>query len=145
MIFNKYLPGVSFNAAITSADTYIMSFSVNKIPYPLWLVESFTVSGSKDSENIYVMGSDEPVDIKTSHSKYSGSITLEAFVLEAIMIANLYSSPTQITGATISIIAATTGVISRLYKNVHITGFDQTTKAKDKRSLITLKFEATEI
>lgn len=138
------IKGTIFNLLTYSADSYIMALSVNGVPYPLWLIEEVGYSSKKNTTYIYPMGSTEPIGIVPSESKYSGKISVEASILQTIMQINGYVVPTQIQNATFSI-ATYAGALVKVFSGVYITSADMDIKAKGKRSLVTLNFDAIEV
>jgi hypothetical protein len=132
------------NAIIYPGDKYYIAIIVNKIPYPLWLVEELSYDSKKQVDVIYKVGSEEPIGVKTRNATYSASMTIEAGYLDIILKANLYSAATQIKECTISVITFA-GTILKVYEGCWVTSSEAGIKAKDKRSLVKLNFEATSI
>ena len=132
---------MNLNSLIFTAADYKLAVSVNGVTAPLSIVESFDYGAKKEHEYIHIIGSEEPVGLKTNTSTYPGKITMEAGELEAFLITLGYVFATQIKDATISIVTFT-GVLVKVYKACVFTSHDGSVKAKDKRSLITLPFES---
>ena len=138
---------LNLNALIyTSSDYKIVisargGFLLPHVVMPLLTVESLDHGSKKEHEYIHSIGSDEPVGLKTNTSTYPGKITCEAGELIAYLAAMGLTMATQITDATISVVSFD-GLYAFIYKGVVITSDDKSIKAKDKRSLVTLSFEA---
>ena len=129
------------SAAVFTSSDYKIALSVNNTPFPLTIVESFDYGAKKEHEYVHIIGSDEPVAVKTNTSTYPGKITMEAGELEALLISQGYVFATQIKNATISIVTFQ-GDIIKFFKSCVITSHDSSVKAKDKRSLVSLSFES---
>jgi hypothetical protein len=140
-MFGFSLPKINFNPLIYTGGDYIVALSIKNVPYPLILLQEINYNAKKNINYEYKIGSEEPIEIITSNATYSGKIQIEAGVLEIILIANQISAANQIRDAYITIIS-TAGVLLKMFQGVCITNYDGTVKAKDKRSLITLDFNA---
>lgn len=132
---------MNFNPIIYTSADYIIALSIKGIPYPLSLVQEVSFGAKKNAEYQYIIGSTEPEEIIDSNSSYPGRIQMEAGELELLLIANLYSSPTQIRDATLTIISKA-GALVKQFFSLCIIGYDGGTKAGDKRSLVTLTYES---
>jgi hypothetical protein len=82
--------------------------------------------------------------VKTNASTYPGKISIEAGELEIFLKALGYVFATQISGATISIVTPF-GDIVKVFKGCAFSSHDGAVKAKDKRSVISMDFQATEV
>ncbi len=129
------------NALIFTAADYKIALSVNGVTVPLTVVESFDYGAKKEHEYIHIVGSEEPVGLKTNTSTYPGKIQMEAGELEQLLLTLGYVFATQIKDATVSIVTFA-GDLVKVFKSCVITSHDGSVKAKDKRSLITMSFES---
>ena len=128
----------------TSSDYKIVISAKNDagqtITAPVMIVEDLGYGAKKEVEYVHAIGSDEPRALKTNTSTYPGKLSIEAGELEILLIALGLVFATQIQSFTIAIIAGPTLVKS--FKNCVFDSHDATIKAKDKRSLISLNFNA---
>jgi hypothetical protein len=127
----------------TSSDykiTLSASNGVTTVTVPLFIVEDLGYGAKKEVEYIHGIGSDEPRALKTNTSTYPGKLTIEAGELENICLALGIVFTTQIESFTIAIIGGSSLV--KVFKNCVFDSHDATIKAKDKRSLISLNFNA---
>lgn len=132
---------MNLNSIIYTAADYKIGLSYNGVTVPLSIVEEVDYGAKKESEYIHIIGSEEPVGLKTNTSTYPGKLTIEVGELELLLTATGLVFGTQISNATISIIALT-GVMIKVINGVVFTTDDRSIKAKDKRSLTTLSFES---
>jgi hypothetical protein len=132
---------MNLNQIIYTAADYKIALSCNGFTVPLTIVESLDYGSKKEHEYIHIVGSEEPVGLKTNTSTYPGKLGMEAGELELFLALNGYVFATQIKDATISIIALT-GVLIKVFKSVVVTSHDASIKAKDKRSVISLSWES---
>lgn len=135
----------NLNGLIYTSSDYKMALSAVgptglTVKVPLTTVESFDYGSKVEGEYIHVVGDKEPIGHKTNTSTYPGKLTLQAGELEIILKAIGAVMATQISNATITIIALN-GAFAKIAKNVDIMSHDGSVKAKDKQSLITLNYE----
>jgi hypothetical protein len=128
----------------TSSDYKIVLSAKNSlgmtITAPLFIVEDLGYGAKKEVEYIHAIGDDEPRALKTNTSTYPGKLTIEAGELENFLLGLGIVFATQIQSFNIAIIAGANLV--KAFKNCVFDSHDATIKAKDKRSLISLNFNA---
>jgi hypothetical protein len=132
---------MNLNSIIFTASDYKIAISVNGITWPVSIVEDFAYGAKKEKEYIHTIGSDEPVGLKTSASTYPGSMSMEAGELEQYLIALGFVFITQLNGATISVVTYK-GDLVKVFKSCVFDSHDASFKAKDKRSLVKINFDA---
>jgi hypothetical protein len=132
---------MNLNGLVYTSSDYKLAVSCNGVTVPIATLESFDYAAKKESEYVHVIGSDEPVALKTNTSTYPGKLTLQAGELEILLKALGFMYATQITNATISIVSFD-GNVSKILKSVVFDSHDGSVKAKDKHSLITINFNS---
>lgn len=129
------------NAVIYTAADYKISWTVSGTNYALSIVESVDWGSKLESEYIHAVGSKEPQGLKTNTYTYPGKLQIEAGELEKILKEKSIIDASHIEESTISIIALD-GAMIRTFESVVCESHDATTKAKDKRSLVSIDFKA---
>lgn len=119
----------------------VVPTAIGSLTFPLLTVSSVDWNDASEGEDIYAIGTEEPIGNKTNANKYSGKLSLQVGELNAILSGSGFNSAIRIRNATLAI-TALTGGYAKTYKNVNILTDSSATKAKDKESLTSLDFNA---
>lgn len=129
------------NGVIYTAADYKISWTVNGTNYQLQVVESFDWGSKLESEYIHTIGTKEPVGLKTNTFTYPGKFQIENGELEKMLIEQSLIDATHAEESIISIVSFD-GNYKRTFESVVIESNDNSIKAKDKRSLVSIDFKA---
>lgn len=132
---------------ITSADYKIMLIVLTASgsrSFPLLTVDSIDWEDASENEDIYAVGTEDPIGNKSNANKYSGKITLEIGESNALLSVCGFNSAIRIRNATLAI-TAIVGAYSKVYNAVNINRDASSTKAKDKSSMTSWDFSAVSL
>ena len=129
------------NSIIYTAADYKIAWTVAGTNYQLSVVESFDWGSKLESEYIHAIGTKEPLGLKTNTFTYPGKLQIEAGELEKILKEKSLIDAAHIEDSIISIVSFD-GNYKRTFENVVVESHDGSTKAKDKRSLVSIDFKA---
>jgi len=138
---------MNLNGLVYTSTDYKLALSASgpsgtTFTVPLNTVGDFDYGAKKEVEYVHVVGSDEPVALKSNTSTYPGKLTIEAGEIEALLAAVGAVFTTQLTNATISIVAINNVGFFKIFKSCVFSEHGGTVKAKDKHTLITLSFDS---
>lgn len=114
------------------------------IPYtaPLFTAESISTNISYEDETFYAVGSAKPIAEKRNGKKFTGTLTIQAGEMAAILLAAGLPDATEIQDATLAITAP---AFLRVYTGLNINTESLDVKAKDKQTLVKLDWKAMEV
>jgi hypothetical protein len=133
---------INLNRLVFTSSDYKLGVSFGLVTLPVLTLEEVTYSAKKEADYTYVIGSEEPVDIKTQNAVYEGTIVMQVGELETVLAANGFTFATQVLNGTISIIAFNGLMMTKIFKRVAFLSHDSGTKAKNKDSKVTLNWKA---
>jgi len=132
---------------ITSADykiILIVPTATGSKTFPLLTVDSIDWEDASENEDIYAVGSEDPIGNKSNANKYSGKISLEVGESNALLQICGFNSAIRIRNATLAI-TAIVGGYAKVYNAVNINRDASGTKAKDKSSMTAWDFNAVSL
>ena len=134
----------NLNGLILTAADYKITLIFNGIPCPCATAQDFSSNIKLEEEDIYAIGSTDPIGSKTNAESYTGKISIQAGEILTFMRAQGYNRTTQIQGATLAILGLPSAAfpVAKIFSGVNITSEDLDIKAKDKQSLVTMNWKA---
>lgn len=135
----------NLNGLIINSKDYkiviIIPTAQGSLTFPLLTVNGLDWNDASENEEIYAMGSEEPIGNKSNANSYKGKITLQVGELNAILALSGFNSAIRVRGATLGI-TAITGGYAKVYKNVNFNTDNSSSKAKDKESLVSIDWSS---
>lgn len=138
---------MNLNGLVFTSSDYKLGLSLGKVVIPVLTLEEVRYSAKTDLDYTYIIGSKEPIAVKTDKASYEGSLVMQAAELEVLLALNGFVFTTQVINGTISIVAlANNGrgaPLVKIFRNVVFTHHEGGTRAKDKDSKVTLNWAST--
>lgn len=129
---------------LTGGDYKIMLIINGGGSYPILTAETLDYDDSSEGETVWGIGSEDPIGEKSNNNKFSGSLSLQAGELNAILLIEGMKSAIQIRNATLAL-TAVVGGFSKVWGGVNINKAKGGAKRKDKETLTALDFAALSI
>ena len=140
-------PIINLNGLVFTSSDYKLGLSLGLITIPVLTLEEVKYTITGDLDYTYIIGSTEPVSVKTNNSSYKGTLIMQSGELEALLALNGFVFVTQVINGTISIVALANNErgspLVKVFRNVVFTEHSGGTKAKDKDSKVTLNWAST--
>ena len=133
---------LNLNRLVFTSSDYKLALSFGVVSLPVFTLEEVTYQVKKEAEYTYIVGSEEPTEIKTNNASYEGTVIMQAGELETVLALNGFAFATQVLNGTISIIAFNGLALAKVFRNVAFITHEGGTKAKSKDSKVTLNWKA---
>jgi hypothetical protein len=135
----------NLNQLIITAALYktvlVIPTANGSLSFVLLTASQLDWADASEGETIHAIGDEEPIGNKSNANKYSGKLTMQIGELNVILQACGFNSAIRVRGATLAI-TALTGGFAKVYKSLNINSDTESTKAKDKESLVTMDWMA---
>ena len=133
---------LNLNRLVFTSSDYKLGVSFGLLTLPALTVEEVTFTAKKEADYTYIIGSEEPVDIKTNNASYEGTLVMQAGELETILALNGFAFATQALNGMISIVAFNGLSMAKVFKKVAFLSHAGGTKAKNKDSKVTINWKS---
>lgn len=111
------------------------------LTFPLLTADSVEWTNASENEDIYAIGTQDPVGNKSNANKYSGKFSLQTGELSLILQLCGFRSAIEMRGCTLAI-TAIVGGYSKVYSGLNVNNENNSVKAKDKQSMTALDWNA---